>query len=165
MVLEGVCSGEPEFGGCTDPEACNFDSEATLDDGSCDLGTAAYFDSDGDGYGMFFAQYFCGNVTPGGTVTLDGDCNDANSTIYPGAPGTGIGVDNNCNEVIDPDEEEPATCPEDVNADGAISVADVLAVLSEFGCAESCVYDVDNDGAVTVNDVLVVLSAFGTSCS
>lgn len=165
VVLEGVCSGAPEFGGCTDPEACNFDSEATLDDGSCDLGTAAYFDSDGDGYGMFFAQYFCGNVTPGGTVTLDGDCNDANSTIYPGAPGTGIGIDNNCNEVIDPDEEEPATCPEDVNADGAISVADVLAVLSEFGCAESCVYDVDNDGAVTVNDVLVVLSAFGTSCS
>ena len=114
---------------------------------------------------MFFAQYFCGSVTPGGTVTLDGDCNDANSTIYPGAPGTGIVIDNNCNEVIDPDEEEPPTCPEDVNADGSVSVADVLAVLSECGCTEACSYDVDDDGAVTVNDVLVILSAFGTSCS
>lgn len=165
VSLNGVCSGEPSFGGCTDPEACNYDATATLDDGSCDLGTMAYFDSDGDGYGQYFAQYFCGSVAPAGTVTVDGDCNDANSTMYPGAPGNGVGLDNNCNGVIDPDEEVPPTCPEDVNADGAISVADVLAVLSEFGCANtSCLYDVDGDNAVTVSDVLMVLSAFGNPC-
>ena len=166
VTLNGVCSGEPSFGGCTDPEACNYDPSATLDNGSCDLGTAAYFDSDGDGYGQFFAQYFCGNIAPAGTVTLDGDCNDANSTMYPGAPGTGLGIDNNCNGIIDPEEEEPPTCPEDVNQDGAVSVADVLSVLSEFGCTGSiCEYDIDGDNAVTVSDVLVVLSAFGASCS
>ena len=166
VTLSGVCSGEPSFGGCTDPEACNYDPSATLDNGSCDLGTAAYFDSDNDGYGQFFAQYFCGNIAPAGTVTLDGDCNDANSTMYPGAPGTGLGNDNNCNGVIDPEEEEPPTCPEDVNQDGAVSVADVLAVLSEFGCTGyMCEYDIDGDSAVTVSDVLVVLSAFGASCS
>ena len=164
--LNGVCSGEPSFGGCTSPEACNYDSSATLDDGTCDFGTAAFFDSDGDGYGQFFAQYFCGNVAPAGTVTQDGDCNDANSTMYPGAPGTGQGNDNNCNGVLDPDEEAPAPCPEDANGDGSISVADVLAVLSEFGCTgEGCSYDIDGDNAVTVSDVLLVLSAFGTSCS
>ena len=97
---------------------------------------------------------------------MDGDCNDANSTIYPGAPGTAQGVDNNCNGVIDSDEEEAPPCPEDVNGDGTISVADVLAVLSEFGCTGAdCQYDIDGDNAVTVSDVLMVLSAFGDSCS
>ena len=42
-----------------------------------------------------------------GTVTLDGDCNDDDNTVYPNAPGTGIGIDNNCNGVIDSEEEEP----------------------------------------------------------
>jgi len=165
VSLNGVCSGPPSLGGCTDPEACNYDATATLDNGTCDLGTAAYFDSDGDGYGQYFATYFCGSIVPAGTVVLDGDCNDANSTMYPGAPGTAVGNDNNCNGVLDPDEEVPPTCPEDVNQDGVISVADVLAVLSEFGCANTnCQYDVDGDNAVTVSDVLVVLSAFGNPC-
>ena len=102
---------------------------------------------------------------PAGTVTLDGDCNDANSTIYPGALGNATGNDNNCNGVIDPDEEEAPPCPEDANGDGAISVADVLAVLSEFGCVGAeCQYDIDGDDAVTVSDVLLVLSAFGADC-
>ena len=102
-------------------------------------------------------------MTPAGTVTLDGDCNDANSTMYPGAPGTAIGIDNNCNGTIDAEEEE-IVCPEDVNNDGAISVADVLALLSGFGCLEACEYDVDGDEAISVADVLLVLSAFGQTC-
>ena len=69
----------------------------------------------------------------------------------PWAPGTGAGNDNNCNGVIDPDEEEPQFCAEDVNQDGSVSVADVLAILSEFGCVGAgCEYDVDDDNAVTV---------------
>ena len=88
--------GEPDVTGCTDYTACNYDSTATLDDGSCDYISCA--------------------------------------------------------------------CPNDVNSDGSITVADLLLVLSEFGCTSACAADVDGDGSVTVSDVLSVLSAFGSIC-
>ena len=43
-------------------------------------------------------------------------------------------------------------------------MADVLALLSEFGCLETCEFDVDGDEAISVADVLIVLSAFGQNC-
>jgi hypothetical protein len=103
-------------------------------------------------------------MAPAGHTFLSGDCNDANSTVYPGAPGTGVGVDNNCNGNLDFDEEAPATCPEDLNEDGSVTVADVLAVLAEFGCTSGCTADVDSDGNVNVADVLTLLAAFGGDC-
>ena len=149
--------------GCTNPEACNYNSSAEVDDDSCDFGLPAYLDADGDGFGQYLAQYFCGSTPPSGTVVVNGDCNDANSTMYPDAPGNAMGIDNNCNGVIDAGEEE-IVCPEDVNNDGTVSVADVLALLSGFGCLEACEYDVDGDEAISVADVLLVLSAFAQEC-
>ena len=61
-------------------------------------------------------------------------------------------------------EYESCACPNDVNGDGSITVADLLIVLSEFGCTSDCTADVDGDGSVTVADVLLVLSAFGSLC-
>ena len=55
-------------------------------------------------------------------------------------------------------------CPTDLNGDDSITVTDVLAILSEFGCTVNCLYDVDGDNSITVSDVLVVLSTFGTLC-
>lgn len=150
--------------GCTDNTACNYNAAATADDGSCTYGSAYYLDSDGDGHGDVEMGTTCLSVAPAGMSFLTGDCNDANSTMYPGAPGTGVGIDNNCNGVIDPAEEAPTTCPEDVNEDGTVSVADVLAVLSEFGCTSTCTFDVNADGNVNVTDVLQLLSAFGLDC-
>ena len=66
--------------------------------------------------------------------------------------------------VVDGDELAPNLCPEDVNGDGFVSVADVLQVLGEFGCQTSCDNDVDGDDAVTVADILAILSAFGGNC-
>ncbi|MBT6175388.1 MAG: choice-of-anchor B family protein [Flavobacteriales bacterium] len=91
-----ISGGEPDVPGCTDSTACNYDSTATLDDGSC--------------------------------------------------------------------EYESCACPNDVNGDGSITVADLLSILSEFGCTSGCTADVDGDGSVTVADVLLVLSAFGSLC-
>ena len=61
-------------------------------------------------------------------------------------------------------EYESCACPNDLNGDGATTVADILIVLSEFNCLSNCTADVDDDGAVTVTDVLALLAAFGQSC-
>lgn len=148
--------------GCTNANACNFDGNATTDDGSCTYGLAYYQDSDNDGVGALEMGTTCSSAPPSGTVFLSGDCNDANATVYPGAAGTGLGLDNDCNGVIDADEE--SSCPEDVNADGTVSVADVLSVLSEFGCTSGCTVDVNGDGNINVSDILALLAAFGSNC-
>ena len=80
--------------GCTDPEACNYDSDALYDDGSCE----------------------------------------------------------NCG------------CPQDIDNDGVVTVSDILAALSEFGCTSGCTADVDGDGQVTVSDFLDILSVYGNFC-
>jgi hypothetical protein len=159
-----VEAGGTDTPGCTDGAACNYDAAATTDDGSCVYGQAYYLDADQDGYGGSLGGNTCLSVAPAGHTFVSGDCNDANSTMYPGAPGTGAGVDNNCNGTLDLDEEAPTTCPEDLNQDGSVTVADVLAVLAEFGCASGCTADVDSDGNVNVADVLALLAAFGGNC-
>ena len=47
---DGVCESD-EVNGCTDNLACNYDSNATEDDGSCISPSTWYFDTDGDGLG------------------------------------------------------------------------------------------------------------------
>ena len=59
---------------------------------------------------------------------------------------------------------EACVCPGDLDGDQAIGVADVLAALSEFGCASSCSADLDGDDQVGVSDILLILSVFGQSC-
>lgn len=58
--------------------------------------TSYYIDADNDNFGTGVAQSFCSN--PGAGFSLfDGDCNDNNSSVYPGA--TEIldnGIDENC---------------------------------------------------------------------
>jgi hypothetical protein len=119
FCIEG---GEPDVPGCTNSTACNYDSTATLDDGSCDFSCAGCTDYTACNYDS--------------TATLD---------------------DGSC-------EYESCACPNDVNGDGSITVADLLIVLSEFGCTSDCTADVDGDGSVTVADVLLILSAFGSLC-
>jgi len=55
-------------------------------------------------------------------------------------------------------------CPEDIDGDGAVTVSDLLAILSEFGCSTGCLYDINQNGIVGVEDVLEILAAFGDTC-
>ncbi|HUM47640.1 MAG TPA: T9SS type A sorting domain-containing protein [Chitinophagales bacterium] len=60
-----------------------------------------YADFDNDGYGDISNSYFSSDCVPVGYVTDSTDCNDANSSINPGATESANGIDDNCNGVID----------------------------------------------------------------
>ncbi len=64
-----------------------------------------FLDTDGDGYGSGDAVVSCESID--GYVTEDGDCDEANAEVYPGATETcGDGVDSDC------DGEDPG-CEEE----------------------------------------------------
>jgi hypothetical protein len=61
--------------GCTDPTACNYDVEATKDDGSCELQQTWYKDEDGDGKGnLLVSTTSC--TQPSGYVLDSSDSDD-----------------------------------------------------------------------------------------
>ncbi len=123
--------------------------------------TSYFVDNDLDGYGD--------DSQPIESCTMDlfmaevgGDCDDANVLVYPGAPGTGEGIDNNCNLSIDPGEVGDCIC--DLTGDGMVDVNDLMAVINEFGCLVGCSSDLDNDGAVTTSDVAIFMGCYQVNC-
>jgi Secretion system C-terminal sorting domain/Putative metal-binding motif len=59
----------------------------------------AYVDADNDGYGSSVLGYYC--VTPDGSSTIAGDCNDNDATVYPGALEVCNAADDDCNGTAD----------------------------------------------------------------
>jgi choice-of-anchor B domain-containing protein len=139
------CLEQVDLSGCTDPTACNYDSAATVDDGSC---------LQDDALGV------CGGDCTA-DVDQDGVC-DADEV--PGC--TDSEADNYNPNATDDDGscEYPAPCPADFDDDNIITVADILICLGDFGCAGDCTADLDGDSITGVTDILIVLSAFGEPC-
>ena len=52
-------------------------------------------------------------------------------------------------------------CDEDVDRNGLIEFADLLAVLAAWGDCDACPEDVDGSGSVDFGDLLAVLAAWG----
>jgi PKD repeat protein len=149
-----------------------------------------FADLDGDGYGD--PNVPIDGCDLEGTLPFsfnDQDCNDNNANVYFGAPGSGEGIDNNCDGQIIEDEiivipgctEPTATnfnpeanqddgsciipaCLGDLNNDLTVSVADILIMLGSFGCSSSCEDDLNNDDTVGVGDLLALLANFGIDC-
>ena len=108
---DGVCD-EIEVPGCTWPFACNYDPEATDEDGTCFM-ASVFFDCEGNcsldlnnnGVCDFFED-----LTNGTNFCGDG-------TVWDPELGTCIGYDG---------------CPSDINEDGYIGIPDLLDLLSDF---------------------------------
>ena len=65
----------------------------------------------------------------------------------------------------------PRPCAADINGDGQVSAADLLSMLSNWGCQGSvsgagstCVADIDCDGLTGSGDLLVLLVQMGSQC-
>jgi hypothetical protein len=120
-------------------------------------------DMDGDGWGGNTAFTLIGCTPPAGYVFSTGDCDDNNAIIYPGAPGTQQGLDNNCDGVISNTESLP--CPGDFNGDGLVNTTDMLIFLGSYGCSGLCgPTDMNGDGFVNSTDLLILLGLYGTIC-
>ena len=151
-------------GGCTNPIACNFNPAAQANDGSCLLPGDYFADADGDGFGDPGSPFALCALLPGYVSNSD-DCDDSREDVFPGAPGTGEGVDNNCNGFIDPEEELVNSCVGDFTSDGEVNTSDLLLFLGNLGCTSGCApYDLTNDDLVNTSDLLIFLGFFGTSC-
>jgi len=136
----GVCAGEPccyldlcvgvcggartgADGSCLEPEGygrevcdgLDNDCDGVVDNDATDA-TVWYRDGDGDGFGGTETQRAC--ASPGAAwVTVGGDCDDTDASIYPGAPEIcDDGVDNNCSGSVDCDDP---LCTRDPVCDGA----------------------------------------------
>ena len=188
LTLNGLCTSDNiDIPGCTDPTACNFDPLANVDDGSCEFSTCSGCtdptacnynpeSTEDDGSCEFTSCAGCTdpmacNYDAGATID-DGSC------LMADACGVCGGDNSTCSGCTDPeaDNYDPAAivddgsctyapaCPEDLNNDGQITVADILALLADFGCTADCDADLNGDGATNVNDILQILAAFGNNC-
>ncbi|MEO0403257.1 MAG: putative metal-binding motif-containing protein [Bacteroidota bacterium] len=125
-------------------------------------GVNTYFeDADQDGFGNVLSSLTDCNQ-PTGYVVDNTDCDDTKDDVYPNAPGTGQGVDNNCNQSLDPDEINP--CLGDFDNNTSVDASDLLVFLTGFGCTSDCVIDLDGDDTVGGADLLIFLSVFATVC-
>lgn len=146
------------------PELCDgWDNDC---DGEMDEETAQfswYIDQDGDGFGSDFEPAVMSCIPLLGRVLLNGDCNDYEPEMYPGAPSSAQGWDNDCNGTIDTIELSP--CPGDFNGDGNRNTSDLLYMLSNFGCTQGCTASMDSSDDVDVQDLLNWLIVFSAPCN
>ena len=188
LTLNGLCTSDDiDIPGCTDATACNYNPQATTDDGSCDFAscsgctdpTACNYNPDStsdDGSCEFTSCAGCTDATAcnydagatiddGSCLVLDvcGVCGGDNSTCTGCTDPEADNYDPNA-LVDDGSCEFAPDCPEDLNNDGQITVADILELLADFGCTSNCDADLNGDGATNVNDILQILAAFGSDC-
>jgi hypothetical protein len=154
--------------GCTDASACNYNPDATEEDGSCTYpgcidDTACNYNSD--------AGCDDGSCTYPGCMddtacnyNSDAGCDDGTCT-YPGCTDP-IATNYNALAGCDDGSCQYTTCTGDLNNDGAVNVGDILLFGAQFGCTSGCgTGDLNNDTAVNIGDLLLLTGAYGSVCN
>ena len=152
---DGVCD-EFEVAGCQDDMACNYDSEATDDDGSCEYAADGYdcdgnclADADGDGVCDEFEVAGCQDDM---ACNYDSEATDDDGSCEYAADG--YDCDGNCLADADGDgvcdEFEVAGCQDDMacNYDSEATDDDGSCEYAADGydCDGNCLADADGDG-------------------
>jgi hypothetical protein len=97
-----------------------------------------------------------------GFSVADGDCNDLDATIYPGAPEICDGKDNDCNQIVD-----DATCAAFGGPDGAVNGFDLALLGRYFGTCSTApdqpwaAVDFTKDGCLDGADLSVLAAVWG----
>ena len=100
--------GDPDvyYGANETCDGKDNDCDGEVDDNPID-GSTFYIDHDADGFGSpdeVYAVYSCGDA-PDGYVADNTDCNDLAATAYPGADEVCDGIDNDCNDLVDVEDD------------------------------------------------------------
>jgi glucose/arabinose dehydrogenase/PKD repeat protein len=117
----------------------------------CTSGCSGLVDGDGDGFA---------SVADGGT-----DCDDGDSTIFPGAPELCDGKDNDCATGVD-----DATCSAFGGGDGRMNGVDLALLGRSFGVCSAtsgsepwAPADLTKDGCLDGNDLALMAAVWGCS--
>ncbi len=76
------------------------DCDGSVDEADAADATTWYIDYDSDGYGSD-AYTLTACDEPSGYAADDSDCDDTDPSVHPGAPETTVGVDSNCDGVVE----------------------------------------------------------------
>jgi hypothetical protein len=191
-TTHAFCISAPGGLGCTDTNACNYDSAASTDDGSCTLpgcmdnaacnwnpiagcaGVCIYPGCTDSNACNYVAAAGCDN----GSCNFPG-CEDSSACNYDSAAGCDNGscILGGCNDSTACNYDSTAACDDgsceytsclsctgDFDLNGIVDVEDLLILLGNFGCNGTCIGDMNLDGTTSTPDILIFLSVFGSVC-
>ena len=168
----GICDVN-EVLGCTVEEACNYDANATLNDGSCDFLTCLVFGCTDEAACNYDAN---ATVDNGTCLELDacGVCGDLGAAFQCGCNNIPEG-DCDCNgNQLDALGVCGGDCLADNDGDGLCDADQGCTyddatnynegAIVDDGTCEWCRADLDGNGLIQLNDLLDFLAVYNTTC-
>lgn len=160
-TLNLVATGSPAASSFVDFDAADFDGDGDADIALLAAAGNTFVICENQDDGIFSETYEGGQLSQDGPeelLTADVD-NDGDPDVLVYTSDTGA-ITTFLNQGFPVPEVLPWDA--DLNADGSVDSADVLALLGDFGCvAPDCLADLDGDETVGVADVLWMLGYYG----